>query len=267
MDTTKETPCNNHINILLLAANPKNTNSLRLDEEIREIEEGLTRSKERDNIKLTQRLAVHGRDIQRSILDVSPQIIHFSGHGSGEEGLVLEDETGKAKFVDSRALAGLFQLFNEQLDCVVLNACYSEVQAKAIAEHINYVIGMSQAIGDKAAIEFAVGFYDAIGAGKTIEFAYKFGCVAIQLAGISEENTPKLIKKSELEIIEIKVDDIPIDDDELHELQELKARLPEISDDSSQDSILDNISTTHLRWELTLEANIENQDRESIDHI
>jgi hypothetical protein len=35
---------------------------------------------------------------------------------------------------------------------------------------------MSQAIGDKAAIEFAVGFYDALGAGRSIEFAYKLGC-------------------------------------------------------------------------------------------
>jgi hypothetical protein len=33
------------------------------------------------------------------------------------------------------------------------------VQAEAIVKHIPYVIGMSKAIGDKAAIEFAVGFY------------------------------------------------------------------------------------------------------------
>jgi hypothetical protein len=41
---------------------------------------------------------------------------------------------------------------------------------------------MSQAIGDKAAIEFAVGFYDALGAGKSIEFAYKLGCQLIRMA-------------------------------------------------------------------------------------
>jgi hypothetical protein len=35
----------------------------------------------------------------------------------------------------------------------------SQVQAEAIAQYIPYVIGMNQAIGDKAAIEFAVGFY------------------------------------------------------------------------------------------------------------
>ncbi|MCV3215458.1 hypothetical protein OGM63_18390 [Plectonema radiosum NIES-515] len=32
----------------------------------------------------------------------------------------------------------------------------------AIAQHIDYVIGMNQAIGDRAALEFSVGFYDAL---------------------------------------------------------------------------------------------------------
>ena len=135
------------------------------------------------------------RDIQRAMLDVNPQIIHFSGHGTGDEGLVFEDETGSAKLVDGQALAGLFDLFADQVECVVLNGCYSEVQANAIAQHINYVIGMSKAIGDRAAIEFAVGFYDALGAGKPVEFAYKFGCAAIRLAGIPEQLTPTLKKK------------------------------------------------------------------------
>jgi hypothetical protein len=57
------------------------------------------------------------------------------------------------------------------------------------------VIGMSQAIGDRAAIEFAVGFYDALGADKGVEFAYKLGCNTIQMAGIAEHLTPKLLVK------------------------------------------------------------------------
>ena len=182
--------------ILILAANPRNTSRLRLDQELRDIAEGLRRAQERDQFVLEQRLAVRPRDIQRSMLDITLQIVHFSGHGEGEEGLVFEDETGNAKFVDGAALAGLFELFAEQVECVVLNGCYSEVQATAIAQHIPYVIGMSQAIGDKAAIEFAVGFYDALGAGRPIEFAYKLGCNAIRLAGIAEHLTPVLIKQS-----------------------------------------------------------------------
>ena len=184
--------------ILILAANPKGTSRLRLDEEVREIEAGLQRAQKRDQFILEQKWAVRPRDIRRALLDINPQIVHFSGHGAGEEGLLFEDETGRAKLVDGEALAGLFELFAEQVECVVLNGCYSQVQAEEIAQHISYVIGMSQTIGDKAAIEFAVGFYDALGAGRTVEFAHKLGCNAIRMAGIVENLKPVLIQKHKL---------------------------------------------------------------------
>ncbi|BAZ18824.1 hypothetical protein NIES4071_107090 (plasmid) [Calothrix sp. NIES-4071] len=181
--------------ILILAANPKGTTRVRLEEEVREIDAGLRRALHRDQFVLEQKWAVRPRDIQRAMLDINPTIVHFSGHGTGDDGLVFEDETGSASFVDSEALAGLFDLFADQVECIVLNGCYSLVQAEAISQHINYVIGMKKAIGDRAAIEFSVGFYDALAAGKSIEFAYKFGCAAIRLAGIPEQLTPTLKKK------------------------------------------------------------------------
>ena len=205
--------------ILLLAANPKGTSRLRLDEEVREIDAGLRRSQHRDQFDLVQKWAVRPRDIQRAMLDVTPQIVHFSGHGagaealvqkrdgvrdigqfpedeSGPEGLVFEDEVGQAKLVSGAALAGLFQLFPGQVECVLLNGCYSKAQGTAIAQHIPYVIGMNQAIGDGAAIAFSIGFYDALGAGRDVEFAYKLGCTAIQLEGIAEHLTPELLQRS-----------------------------------------------------------------------
>ena len=69
------------------------------------------------------------------------------------------------------------------------------MQAEAIVQHIDYVIGMGDAVGDIAAIKFATGFYDALGAGRSIETAYKFGCNAIQLENIPEHLTPKFKKK------------------------------------------------------------------------
>ena len=186
--------------ILILTANPKDTSRLRLDQEVRDIEFGLQRAKNRDQFVLESKFAVRPRDIQRAMLDINPSIVHFSGHGTEDEGLVFEDETGSTKLVDGEALAGLFALFAEQVECVVLNGCYSEVQALAIAQHINYVIGMKKAIADKAAIEFAVGFYDALGAGRSVEFAHKLGCAAIRLAGIPEQLTPVLKKKPNIDV-------------------------------------------------------------------
>lgn len=178
--------------ILVLAANPKNTPPLRLDQEIREIDNGLQRAQKRDEFILKQKLAVRSIDVRRAMLDYKPNIVHFCGHGSGEEGIAFEDENGKAKLVSTDALAGFFELFANTVECVMLNSCYSEVQAEAIAAHIPYVIGMSKAVGDAAAIEFAIAFYDALGAGENIEFAYMLACNAIQWAGLSEHQTPTL---------------------------------------------------------------------------
>ena len=177
--------------ILFLAANPANTNPLRLDEESREIDAGLRRARQRDGFEFRQSWAVRPQDLQRAILDYDPQIVHFAGHGAGEQGLVLEDEAGNAQPVSAEALGSLFGLY-PQVECVLLNACYSELQAEAIVKHVQYVIGMKQAIGDKAAITFATAFYDALGAGKPIDFAFNSGCTAIQLAGIAEHLTPVL---------------------------------------------------------------------------
>jgi len=182
--------------ILILAANPTSVSPLRLDEKIREIEEGLRRAKNRERFILVHRWAVRPRDIQRAMLEINPSIIHFYGHGTGDEGLVLEDETGEAKLVYGKALAGLFSLFADQIDCAVLDGCYSERQAKAISEHIPYVVGISQAIGDRAAIEFTIGFYDALAAGRPVELAYRFASSVIKLSGLPETLTPVLITRN-----------------------------------------------------------------------
>jgi CHAT domain len=181
--------------ILFLSANPTDTGRLRLDKEVREIEEGLKRSNERRRFELIPRFAVKADDLRRSLLDSSAQIVHFAGHGEGNDGILVENDQGQAFQVPTDALADLFELCAGHIECVVLNACYSEVQADAIAKHIPYVIGMKADVSDGAAREFAVGFYDAIGAGKSIEDAFRFGCNAIALKGIPEHLVPVLKKK------------------------------------------------------------------------
>lgn len=191
--------------ILFLAANPKNSTQLRLDQEIKEIDSGLQLSKKRDKFQLETVLAATPRDLQRAMQRYKPQIVHFSGHGIGEEGLVLEDVTGQAKLVRGEGLARMFKGYVDrfQIECVVLNACYSKVQADAISQFVPYVVGMSQAIGDSAAREFAVGFYDSLGAGESIETAYEDGCISISLYEFPEHLTPILKKQNGLPPLEI----------------------------------------------------------------
>ena len=184
------------ITILFLSADPTNASRSRLGEEFREIDEQLTLAKQRERFKLAlPRLSLRPKDIARALLNVQPQIVHFSGHGTPEGALCFEDESGRAHFVQPEALAALFKQFTDQTKCVILNACYAEDQARAIAKHIDYVIGMRQEISDKAAIAFSVGFYQALGAGKTIEEAFEFGRAQIMLQGVPEHLVPVLIRK------------------------------------------------------------------------
>jgi hypothetical protein len=179
-DQTGMMKTNSKKRILILAANPKATPKMRLDEEVREIKEGLQRAKYRDRFEIHPVWAVRRRDLRRALLDHKPHIVHFSGHGT-EDGLKLEDEMGFPVTVSKKALSGLFKIFSDKVECVILSACYSGPQAAAISKHIDYVIGMKKEINDRAAIEFAVGFYDALGGGESVEEAFKLGRNAIQL--------------------------------------------------------------------------------------
>lgn len=174
------------IKILILSADPINTPRRRLDQEVREIEEGIKRSKYRDGFEIKSKWAVTFRSMRRAMLDEEPDIVHFCGHGK-KDGLMVEDENGYAILVNTQLLIEFFQLFAKKVKCILLNACYSELQAKAIRRHIQYVFGMPKDIEPKLAIEFAVGFYDALGAGKSYEEAYQFGQNAVNLHGIPKK--------------------------------------------------------------------------------
>ena len=106
--------------ILILTANPKNADRLRLDEEVREIQAALDQSKNRDQFEIMTRWAVRVDDLQPILLDHPPHIVHFSGHGGGSQGLALENELGQMQLVSSTALAGLFKLLKGNVECVFL---------------------------------------------------------------------------------------------------------------------------------------------------
>lgn len=162
--------------IVFLAASPADSARLRLEQEIREIQDGLRGARLRENFLFRPVLAVRTRDLQRALMEDEPQVVHFSGHGRGSSGeLLVENQEGKAHPIALDALAELFSLCSHHVECVLLNACYSEGQAEAISAHIPYVVGTSTALDDQAAIAFSIGFYGALGEGKPYEDAYRFG--------------------------------------------------------------------------------------------
>ncbi|RCJ18571.1 hypothetical protein A6770_32905 [Nostoc minutum NIES-26] len=197
------------IRILFLTAEPTDTARLRLGQELREIKQRLQQSQHRERFFLESALSARPGDISQELLNFRPHIVHFSGHGASTGELCFENDRGTVEPISPQALAALFRLVANRVQCVLLNACYSDIQARAIAQHIPFVIGMNTAIGDRGAIAFAIGFYQALAANRSFEEAFGFGRVQMQLEGTSEELTPVLFinasQKPEIDNLKIKI--------------------------------------------------------------
>lgn len=183
------------IRILFLGANPSDTSRLALDREVRAIMHSIRSSSHLGNLQFMQEWAIRLADLQRTLLHNRPQIVHFSGHGSldwGSGGILVEDDFGNALPIPISAFADLFRIV-KGVRCVVLNACNSVVQAEAIRQHVDTVVGMNRPIEDQAAINFAWAFYQGLENGESIRTAFDLGVNQIKLEGSCDDDVPQLL--------------------------------------------------------------------------
>ncbi len=175
--------------ILVLSSNPRSQESyLALNKEYSEIEKARDLSQNKYKYSVIRVQAANIDDLQREVLDTKARIVHFCGHGLGRQGLVLETDLGVQQLISTQALAGLFKLLVNQVECLIFNACFSDAQAAVIGKHINYVIGTRHAIRDEAAIAFSKGFYTALFSGEKVESAYEFSKNRIQQEFYNSKN-------------------------------------------------------------------------------
>ncbi|WP_437537469.1 AAA family ATPase [Sorangium sp. So ce726] len=223
--------------VLFLSANPSGTRQLDLDEEYREIEDERMRARLRDAFALRPVLAARIDDVRRALALHRPTVVHFGGHGqhagpTADEGdvrpipgagdrlgerteLLLNDANGRPAPVPIEALAELFRLEGGSVRCVVLNACYSLAQAKAIAQHVDCAIGTSSVIRDKAAVAFSKGLYGALFNGDSIEKAFASGRNEVELLRLDDAKvyelcprvpgTPETIRLAELPKVQFRM--------------------------------------------------------------
>lgn len=183
------------VRILVLTANPSDTTRLKLDQEMRAIDAALLRSPRRNGFTVESQWAVRVSDLQEHLLRYQPNIIHFCGHGSESSEIILENETGDSRPVPLQALSELFSLVDFDVKCVLLSACYSGNQAEAIAEYIDFVIGIPDILTDELSIEFSGAFYRALGYGKTIQESYALALNQIRISGF-EGDLPIIYSKT-----------------------------------------------------------------------
>lgn len=189
----KEIPA--EIRILFLASNPIDVDRIRLDEEVRAIQEKIRLSDHRDTVKFESRWAVRPSDLFQAINETNPTIIHFSGHGSFDGKLVLQNPDGTAKLITPDAISQAIATVSDNVKLVFFNACYSEVQAKNIVKYIDVAIGMSDSIRDDTACVFAAQFYSSIGFGLSVEQAFNQAKAELMLEGVPGDDIPQLYLK------------------------------------------------------------------------
>lgn len=158
--------------ILMLSANPKNTELSRSRVGAKEIKSALKRSTCNDLFELKNELQIDASDLTQELSAVEPFIMHVTGCENSIENLVLGIfPEGDASLKRETLITDLFQHYGK-IKCVILNGCYSEKQAKEIAQYIDYVIGIGQDITDDDSIYFLDEFYFQIGSMKTIRYSY-----------------------------------------------------------------------------------------------
>lgn len=187
------------ITVLYLGASPKDEARLRVDEEAREIRQAIRLSSNPDAINLEDRWAIRQNDILQALNETNPTIVHFSGHGTPDGSLVIEDPMGHSQLVPKFAIAAAIGAASEQVKLVVFNACFSGEDYEEVLEHVDAVIGMTASIGDKAAVAFASQLYSSLGFGLSLKDAFAQACASVAIAASGEINTPALHVRDDLD--------------------------------------------------------------------
>jgi hypothetical protein len=136
----------------------------------------------RDHFDFQSRWAVSIDEMMRSLNELQPSIIHFSGHGSRgvrdpqpagptdrdvttlePASIQLVGERGQPQRVSAHALTAMIQSAAPSARLIVLNACFSDTIAESLRRVVDCVVGMGGAIADAAARVFAVSLYRALG--------------------------------------------------------------------------------------------------------
>ncbi len=188
------------LNVLYLTASPDRDQPLRVDAEVRKVQEAIRGSVFRDKIKIEYRPAADLNSLLDGLNDLRPQIVHFSGHGN--EGGVATD-TGKVrkpvtKMVSFDLLAKALNATDHPPQVVVLNSCNSSFAGKILVPIAKIVIAMQTSVTDVAATAFAQKFYAAIASGQSVNAAFKQGQIAVEAVSISETDIPVLLHAPEI---------------------------------------------------------------------
>lgn len=177
--------------ILAFRSNPINEDPLRTGVEINNIEKSITKVIGYPfEIKTIDSPGLN--DLQRSLYQLKPEVVHFSGHGTAKGEMIFEDHAGQSLKVQSEGIKAVFTNL-KGIKCVMLNICFSMKQAEAIVPHVDCVVAMKQAIDDPLALVFSEEFYTALAEGHSVQGSFVQARAALSLRDVEQACLPELL--------------------------------------------------------------------------
>jgi hypothetical protein len=187
-----------NVRILFLSASPWSCSRILVDAEAREIDQRIQEGPFRDKFELIKHEATRPIDLQKLLLKHKPHIVHFSGHGTKREKIILNGERGKGKDIDQEGLTDLFALYSSHVRLVLLNACFTRAQAQSLSGVVNYSIGTGKGIGDRIGVAFAGAFYRALGFGRCVRDAFESAKAELALTKLRRSGSIELFVRDGL---------------------------------------------------------------------
>jgi hypothetical protein len=197
------------LRVLYLTANPDL--NLRVDVEVRQVQQAVRAALHRDQIEIVLRVAATPEDLLEGLNDVRPHVVHFSGHG-GSETLVFDNasvESPEGRDVPFHLLARALGATSTPPLLVVLNGCDTLEGAEVLLDASPVVVAMSSTITDLAAAAFAARFYGAVASAQPVSAAIQQGAVALDLLGLDEGWKPRFIARDDVSLEELILVELP----------------------------------------------------------
>ena len=178
--------------LLFLSAQPEGKDPLNGDDAHHAIEQAIANAGGKGVLTLASGWAVGPTQVQRSLNEHRPHVLHFHGHGDEKGRLVLEWEGGRPMPVRPEDIVDLLKTMTADLRLVFFAACHSEQLAEAAAAVVGLAIGMRGEIEERAATQFAASFYEGIAAGHTVQDAFEQAQAVVAMLGLGERDKPRL---------------------------------------------------------------------------
>jgi hypothetical protein len=173
--------------LLMVPCSPHDSLHIKARKEINDVER-LSKSiaKCQYTIKAATSPTLH--DIASICNDFQPAFVHFSFHGDGSNGVLLENAEEESKQISTvQLMQAIFT--KDKCELIVFNGCMTFEQAKYFSPRCDFSIGTDATIPDDTACKFSELFYTSLFRGLSIESSFLY---TIQLLSNSGHDTAGL---------------------------------------------------------------------------